>query len=216
VIPCAVPPLDPTPGEARQWLEDELAKVIYHRPPSLLDRIWQWLSDLFANSQVPGQLPPWQALGWGLAIAAVVTLIAWRVAGSPQRRGAARRPGPVLGSEQRSAAELRAAAREQAAAGDWRRACLLAFQALARRLEDAVILDRQAGRTAHELAADAARRLPGLATSLEQAAEQFDSIAYGRARGDERAYQFLVRLDQQAEAAKPLLTPADTATAGVS
>ncbi|MDR2564572.1 MAG: DUF4129 domain-containing protein [Bifidobacteriaceae bacterium] len=200
----AVPPLDPDPSEARRWLEDELSKNIYHRQPSLLERLIDWVQGLFDQMPGFGALPPWQAFAVGLAAVAVIVLIAWRVAGPMRRRIAARAPGPVLGEEQRSAQELRAAARERAAAGDWRAASILAFQAMARRLEDRVILDRRPGRTADELAADAARLLPALAASLGSAADQFDAIAYGNARGDERVYQFFVDLDAQADAAKPL------------
>jgi hypothetical protein len=202
----AVPPLGPDPADARRWLEEELSKAVYHHQPSLLERFLDWLGDLFHKVPAVGALPPWQAFAVGLAVAAAVALIAWRVAGPLRRRIASRAPGPVLGEERRGAKELRAAARERAAAQDWRAACVLAFQAMARRLEDRVILDRRPGRTADELAADAARLLPALAPALRNAAQQFDLIAYGDARGDERVYQFFVELDAQAEGAKPVRT----------
>jgi hypothetical protein len=200
----AAPPLDPDPDQARQWLQDELSKDIYHRRPSLLDQVWQWFQDLLTARPDVGSLPPWQALGIGLAVLAIIIVVAWRVAGPLRRRAAIRQPVPVLDDEPREAGQLRAAARERAAAGDWRAACRLAFQALARRLEDRAILDHQPGRTARELALDGGRRLPALDAALGRAAEQFDAIAYGDADGGPAVYQFLTDLGTQAEAAKPV------------
>ncbi|MDR2454524.1 MAG: DUF4129 domain-containing protein [Bifidobacteriaceae bacterium] len=198
------PPLDPAPAEARQWLEDELSKGIYHRPPSLLDRLLEWLWELLNGPAGEAVLPPWQALGIGLAVALVVALAAWRVAGPLRRRRAAERhPGGVLAGEKRSGAQLLAAAQARAAAGDWRRASLLAFQAIARRLEERAILDPQPGRTARELARHAGLRLPALTEALGQAAAHFDAVAYGAAQGQASVYRFLIDLGQRADQTKP-------------
>ncbi|MDR2347959.1 MAG: DUF4129 domain-containing protein [Bifidobacteriaceae bacterium] len=197
------PPLNPTPDEARQWLEEELSKAVYHSPESLLERAWRWLVELLGSSSGVDALPPWQALAIGLAALAIIVLVSWRLAGPLRRRALSRQARPVLANEERSAAELRAAAAARAEAADWRPACVMAFQALARRLEEREILDRQPGRTANELARDAALALPGLASALGRAAELFDAIAYGPARGDAPVYQFLADLDRRAEATKP-------------
>ncbi|MDR1118442.1 MAG: DUF4129 domain-containing protein [Bifidobacteriaceae bacterium] len=197
------PPLDPAPDEARRWLEDELSKAVYHAPDSLMERIWHWVQDLLGRGMDVGALPPWQALAAGLGLAAAVVLIAWRLAGPVRRRIAARRPHAVLNGETRSAAELRAAASSRANDQNWRHACVLAFQALARRLEERAILEPQPGRTADELAHDAARVLPALGDSLRWAAGQFDAVAYGNGRGDADAYRSLDQLYERAEQTKP-------------
>lgn len=179
-----------------------MSKPIYHQPPSLLERLWQWLVDL-VNRSGGGALPPWQALAIGLAVLAIVIFIVWRLAGPLRRRVAARQPRAVLAGEERSASELRTAAQERAASGDWRQACVLIFQVIARRFEERDILDRNPGRTAHELAHDAARLLPSLADGLRWAAQQFDAVAYGDHHADERTYRALLELADRADETKP-------------
>ncbi|MDR3360073.1 MAG: DUF4129 domain-containing protein [Bifidobacteriaceae bacterium] len=198
------PPLDPGAEEARRWLEEELSKRIYQQKPTLLERLWQWIGDLLFTDLGAGSWQLWQAIGLVLVIAGVLALVAWRVAGPLRLRSHSQTPGPVLGEERRSAEELRTEAEARARSEDWRWACVLAFQALARRLEDRAILDRQPGRTAHELAAAAASPLPALAADLSRAADQFDAIAYGHAPGDAAVYRFLSELGRRADDAKPV------------
>jgi hypothetical protein len=210
------PPLDPATGEARRWLKEELSKRIYQEKPTLLERLWQWISDLLSESQGVGSLPLWQAIGMVLVVGAVIGLVSWRVAGPLQLKRHRQASGPVLGEERRSALELRTQAQTRAQAGDWRWACVLAFQALARRLEERTILDRQPGRTAHELAFAAASPLPSLAADLKRGAEQFEAIAYGNAAGNAAGYQFLMELEERVEATKPVADAVLPASGGVS
>ena len=52
------PPLDPTSPQARQWLEDELRKGIYHEQKGLLERIWDWLMSLLSGTGSGGARRP--------------------------------------------------------------------------------------------------------------------------------------------------------------
>jgi hypothetical protein len=51
------------------------------------------------------------------------------------------------------------------------------------------------GRTASELATDAAARLPALAADLSRAASAFNDVAYGATPGTRAAYQLIAELD---------------------
>ena len=71
------PPLDPTSPEARDLLEDELRKGIYHEQRGLLERLWDWLTGLLDTTSSAG-FPAWTVL-IALAVgAAVVGLVLWR------------------------------------------------------------------------------------------------------------------------------------------
>ena len=41
--------LEPTPGQAHSWLEEELRSATYH-PTSLLDRLLTWVQDRLADA----------------------------------------------------------------------------------------------------------------------------------------------------------------------
>jgi len=61
------------------------------------------------------------------------------------------------------------------------------------------------GMTAHEAAAQAAPRLPGLAERVTGAAEVFDALAYGHRSGSARQYQEMRELDAEAARTRPVL-----------
>jgi hypothetical protein len=131
-LPADVP-VDPDRETARRWLLEELSRPEYDQNPSLLARLLDWIAGLFDG------LPALDASRLPLALAAVavialVAVIAWRVAG-PVR--VARRPRSstvVLADDERTAAELRAAADAAAARGDWHHAVLDRFRAVVRTL----------------------------------------------------------------------------------
>ena len=112
--------------------------------------------------------------------------------------------GGLFAGRERTAAEHRAAAERLAAAGDWAEAIRERLRAIARDLEERAILDPLPGRTAAELAAAAARELPGLADGLAAAARLFDDVTYGGLPGSPEGYTRLVRLDEQVTATRPV------------
>jgi hypothetical protein len=62
-------------------------------------------------------------------------------------------------------------------------------------LEESAVLDPVPGRTATELARDAARALPNLAAELLRAADAFNDVTYGERPGTESAYRMIADLD---------------------
>ncbi|MEV7972735.1 DUF4129 domain-containing protein [Cellulomonas sp. NPDC089187] len=173
-------PVDPDADQARQWLERELADPVYRERRSLLQRFWDWLSDLFGSVPTGGQGGPWWLL-LVVALVVVVALVAFRVAG-PVRRGgsgAGRSARVIDADDRRDAEDLRAAANAAAAAGDWVTAVAERFRALVRALEDRAVLDERPGRTAREATDTVAQRLPAHAEELRWASHLFDGVVYG-------------------------------------
>lgn len=203
-----VPPLTPDGDEARRWAEDELSKPAYDiAEPTPFDRIARAIGDFIASlfdPQVSG--------GWGsvLAIVATVAVVvvivtAFVVWGVPRvsRRGAARPPLLFGEAEHRSAAGLRAAADERAAASDWEAAIVLRFRALARGCHERGLVDSPPGATVHGFARDAGRVFPALAARLEAAAAAFDDVRYLRRPGTADLYRLVVSVDDDVVAARP-------------
>jgi hypothetical protein len=101
----------------------------------------------------------------------------------------------LFGRHELSAAEHRATAEQFAAVGNWSSAIRHRLRAVARQLEESAVLDPVPGRTATELARDAGRALPTLATELLQAADTFNDVTYGERPGTEPAYRMIADLD---------------------
>ena len=66
---------------------------------------------------------------------------------------------------------------------------------MARALEENGTLDPAPGRTANELARDAAEHLPQLGAELSGAANAFNDVTYGESPGTPAAYQMIADLD---------------------
>jgi uncharacterized protein DUF4129 len=167
----------------------ELAEV------SWLQRILDWLRH--AGKAVP--------TGWfGLIVLAVLAILAvavtlfWvRPARSRRRRDLAVLAGPA-----RTARDYRASAELLAAAGDYTEAIVERVRSIAADLEERAILRPRPGRTADELAAEAAGPLPALAADLTKAARLFDDVRYGGRSGTQAGYAMVTRLDTQIQDAK--------------
>lgn len=77
-------PVTPDADQARRWIVEELADPVYHHRPSLLERLIEWLGNLFDEIDgLPVGGPG--ALVVVLAVVAAVTLVAFWIAG-PVRR----------------------------------------------------------------------------------------------------------------------------------
>src|SRR5262249_39468221 len=94
-------------------------------------------------------------------------------------------------------AEHRATAEQYAAEGNWSAAIRHRLRAVARQLEESAVLDPVPGRTASELAHDAGRAIPNLATELTRAAEAFNDVTYGERPGTEAGYRMVADLDDR-------------------
>ncbi len=178
---------------AQQLARRELARFIYQ--PSPQQRILHAISDLVqrllgaARADFPGG---WWALAAVAAAAAlIVSVIFVRIRPSRARLAA----GAVLPAAGRSARHYRQEAQRLAATGDYAAAIVESMRAIAVELEERGLLAPRAGRTAGELAAEAAGPLPGSAAELSAAARLFDDVRYGEHPGSEAGYQRLRQLD---------------------
>lgn len=174
-------PVVPDADEARRWAVAELANPIYHRRPSLLQTVWNWVLERLAEAQ--SALSGLSAGGVALVVAALVALvvvIALIITGPVRTARRGRRPsGEVFVDDERTAAELRASADAFAAQGRWNEAVLDRYRAVVRSLEERALLDPRPGRTAHEAAIEAAGLLPTCAGDLDRASRIFDDVCYG-------------------------------------
>lgn len=180
---------------AHDAAQNELSKPIYPRA-SPADQIGEWLRDLLyritaAGSEIPGGWFTISVLAILLVVAVVVTV---RIARRTMRtaRGT---DHALFSAEELTAAQHRSIAEQYAAQGDWSAAIRHRVRALARHLEETGVLDAVPGRTATELARDAAAALPGLSTELFSAATIFNDVAYGEQPGTESAYRQIAALD---------------------
>ncbi|WP_245740231.1 DUF4129 domain-containing protein [Nonomuraea maritima] len=139
-----------------------------------------------------------------LILLGVVSLVTWRLRATSRRRSAA--TGALFGERTLTAAEHRRAADGLAAEGRWAEAVRERLRAIARDLEDRALVDGMPGRTAHELAAEAAKSLPSFEAELAGAARSFDDVTYGGAPGTREAYDAMASLDTRLQQARPTLT----------
>ena len=203
------PPLDPTSPEAREWLEDELRKGIYHEQKGLLERLWDWLMGLL-NTTGNASFPAWTVLVAVAVGAAVVGLVLWRTLRAERSMTGPRRAG-VLEGPARTAAEHRTAARAALERGDTETAVLEAYRALARSAVERTLLDDLPGRTAHEVAVALGPVFPASAASLAHAADTFDAVRYGRRAATVESARAVIDLDASLSTTRPVLP--DPATA---
>jgi hypothetical protein len=181
---------------AHDAAQNELTKPIYPRA-SPADQIGEWLRDLLyritaAGSTIPGG---WFTISVLVILVVVAVVVAVRIARRTMRtaRGADQ---ALFGSQELSAAQHRSIAEQYAAQGDWAAAIRHRVRALARGLEETGVLDAVPGRTATELARDAAAVLPALSTELFSAANTFNDVTYGERPGTESAYRAIAALDE--------------------
>jgi Domain of unknown function (DUF4129) len=183
---------------ARELARRELSKSVYQ--PSSWQRIIDWLNRLFnsATSSVPGGW--WSAVA--LAVAAVLLITAVLLWVRPARARRAASPA-VLTGRPRSAADYRRSAETLAAAGDYSQAIVERVRAIAAELAERGIVPARPGRTAHELAEEAAAELPAHAAELRSVMRLFDDIRYGDRPGSEPGYRRASQLDGVLRSARP-------------
>jgi hypothetical protein len=200
------PVVDVDRDTARSLAVEELARREYtEAQPNLLQRALLWLLDqvdrLLDGASGSGSVG---ALVIGLLVVVAVLLVAFLLAGPLRGLRAARStPADVFGGTLRTAAEHRRDAAAAASDGRWSEAVQERFRALARGLEERVVLDVRPGRTALEVALEAGALLPSAAAAMREAAHVFDDVTYGERSGDEAGYRVVVRADEQAAAARP-------------
>lgn len=211
-------PVDVGRDEARRAAHRELGKAIYHQhDPSqfqrLLDKLMEWLADLLAH--LANLTSGTTASGWvGLVVVVLlvagVVILVWRRAGGLQRSRRRARAALLETDGRVTAAQQRALAARHAAAEEWADAIRDRMRAIALGLEERALLDHRTGRTADEVAADAAAALPGQVTELREAARIFDDVWYGEHDATRAAYDRITRVDERVRDTKPVLTGASS------
>jgi hypothetical protein len=190
-----VPTIDIDRDAAHEAAQHELAKPIYPKA-SLIERLTDWIDELLTKLIVQGSSVPggWFTISVLLILLAIAVVVAVRIARRTMRTN---RGGEyaLFGEHELSAAEHRATAEQYAAAGNWSAAIRHRLRAVARQLEESTVLDPVPGRTATELARDAGRAIPHLASELARAAEAFNDVTYGERPGTESAYRMIADLD---------------------
>lgn len=191
-----------TGEEGRERALRELGDPVYREAePSLIDRFLNWFWELIGSIPVavPGVGGTWVTVAFLLVLAAlVVWLIVWL---RPSRTR--RAEGAVHESTPRSAADHRAAAERHEAAGEYASAIAERMRAVSVDLEDRAILTPRAGRTATELANEAAAVLPGLSEALHGGAQVFNDVVYGDRIATAEAAAALRELDERLRAERP-------------
>jgi hypothetical protein len=190
-----VPTIDIDRDAAHEAAQHELAKPIYPKV-SLIDRLKDWIGELLTKLIVDGSSVPggWFTVSVLLILLTIAVVVAVRIARRTMRTN--RGGGHALfGDHELSAAEHRATAEQFAAEGNWSAAIRHRLRAVARQLEENAVLGPVPGRTATELARDAGRAIPHLATELTRAAAAFNDVTYGEQPGTESAYRMIADLD---------------------
>jgi hypothetical protein len=205
MIPYAPPPVDR--DQARELARRELQKQIYHRDePSFIDRILRKISDWISSllNHTPGDHSggmSWTALIILLVLLILVAAAVWWRIGNLQ--GSAAERDALLDDRPTTAKDHRAAAERHSAAGEWPEAIRERLRAIARDLEERVIVEPRPGRTADELASEAGEALPDHAEELATGVRIFDDVWYGGRTGDAEGYQRLTDLDRRLRSARP-------------
>jgi len=175
-------PVDLGRDEAGDAARRELSRGVYRsglgdRLGDLVSGIRNRLLDLLDRVTGTGHAAPWVGAVVVLAAVAAVAFGLWRV-GPPARRRRARDADIAAATPVVDAAGHRAAAARAAAAGDWAGAVRERFRALTRELEQRGVLMPVPGRTAVEIADDAASERPGLRDVLPAAADALGGVVY--------------------------------------
>jgi hypothetical protein len=182
----------------------ELSKAIYHPHEPLIQRILNGVGDLLNDLSRAGQAFPggwWAAVALAALLATIITVTLSRTGPLARSRRAA---GQLMaGSGTLSAADHRLRAGRLAAAGDFAGAVAERVRAIARELDERAVLTPRAGRTANEMAEEAAAALPAETAALRHAALIFDDICYGGRPGTQEGYAQVRELDTRISAAAP-------------
>jgi hypothetical protein len=198
------PPLDPARDEAQRWAWQELSDPVYAaHQPGWTERAVLWVWHRLQSLELPSGPGGTGGLVILVTLVLLAVIVVWLRAGPLRGPSARARRAPVLQGTVRTAAEHRDAADRAAADGRWQEAVRERFRAVVRSLEERGLVDELPGRTAQEVADDAALALPALTSALHDGARLFDDVCYGsRPATAEHDWQ-LRELDEQVDRARP-------------
>ena len=143
----------------------------------------------------------WAAVTLAALLATIIAVVLSRT--GPLARSRRAEGQLMTGSGPLSAADHRLRAGRLADAGDYAAATVERVRAIARELDDRAVLTPRAGRTANEMAEEAAAALPAEAGALRSAALLFDDICYGDRLGTQAGYALIQELDARISASVP-------------
>lgn len=198
--------LDPTPPEARDWLERELHGSDYQDP--WLDSVIRWILDQLrtlldnAGNLAGSALSPVITV---LVALVVIALLVWVLPKVRRESVVVRGGGAVLQDQTITARAYRALAAEALRDGRFDDAALDGFRAIAKDMSDRTLLDDAPGRTAHEVSLALAQPFPDHADRLARAADVFDSVRYGHRRATADQAGEVQHLDTELVKTRPVL-----------
>jgi hypothetical protein len=196
--------LDPTPAQARNWLNQELHGSRYQDP--WLDSVIRWIVDqlrrlLDSVGRLAGLSPVITILVALVVIAALVWALP-RVRREPLVAASDAVVLEDLTITPRRYRDLAARALRDGRYGD---AVLDGFRAIAKDMSDRTLLDDAPGRTAHEVALALAPPFPDHADRLARAADVFDSVRYGHRLANADQAGQVQHLDAELVTTRPVL-----------
>lgn len=196
--------LRPGPGEARTWLQHELARAEYHQQ-SLTDRFYAWLAHLWHSLTSTASHANGLSTAAAILVAVVfVAVIITALSRLTRRATAPAARGPVAVSAVETAAEHRSRAETALSQGDAGTAVVEATRALARRMVDRGVLEDTPGSTALEIAVALAHSYPDERDSLLEAAAAFDAVHYGDRQVTLIQAARVLHLDDRLRTARPV------------
>ena len=168
--------------EVDDAIDDVLARPEFHRDdPTLLERARDWVFEQLGRGiDALFRSGGGTLLGWAVVAIAVglAVFFAVRLARGTQRDPGLRTAGRA-GPARRSAAEWRADAEANEAAGRWRAAVRCRYRALVADLAERGFVDDVPGRTAGEHRREVAEAVPAAAEDFSRASELFERAWYG-------------------------------------
>jgi hypothetical protein len=198
-------PVDPDAPHARDLLLGELSNPAYQAAkPTWLDivskAVGDWLGSLLGNTGAVGN--PLAIVGIVVVVCLVVGAVI--IFGLPRLNRRRRVSGALVDPhDQRTAAELRSAAEEAAARGDFAAAIADMYRSAAAGLAERTIIALTPGTTAHEVAVRGGVAFPDQRAALNHAASRFDDVRYLGRAGDADGYAQVSALEASLRASRP-------------
>ena len=201
------PPLDPSSGEGRRLLADELSRPEYSADESLLRRavrlVVDWFLGIFDDAS-GGPISLWWYAVVAVVVLALVALVGWALLRlEPGRRAGRAGPGGVFDEPGVSADDYRRRARAARAAGDHAGAVVDGYRALVAGACERFVVEDSPGATARELARSLASVVPAEAGALDGAAHVFDAVRYGDQGADAEDADAVLALEERLREATP-------------
>ncbi|MCH9805144.1 DUF4129 domain-containing protein [bacterium] len=204
-----LPPSEVSAEKARDVADQVLSGRAYveaARPPSLQERVFDWIADLIGDlfnalTSTGGRgIIAWLVIiGFGLLIAFLVSRLMRNLDPLPTRPASTRPTVEITGN--RSAGDWLANAMAAERNHDWRTAIRCRHRSLVAELLDLEIVTARPGLTAGEIAHEVAQARPAAAATMHEATWLFKDTWYGSHHADAAATAAFADLAHQVIAA---------------